>query len=82
MPWRWGWPPWTPAKLQDDHRRALEQVERATVDLSDTRAKMARTERVADNLRAVKGRNHFSESMEELFASAPKRSFGPRHQGS
>lgn len=81
MPWRWGWPPWTSAKLQDDHQRALDQVERATVDLSDTRAKMARTERVADNLRAVKGRNHFSESMEALFATARRHQDPQQHGG-
>lgn len=84
MPWRWGWPPWESGQVRADRMHALEQVERATLDLSDTRRRVARTDRVVGQLNARRGRNHFSESMEELFSSRPASSQGrqgPQQQG-
>lgn len=69
MPWRWGWPPWEPKQVRADQARALEAIERATLDLTDTRRRVARAERVAESLQHAKARNHFSESMEALFAA-------------
>jgi len=68
MPWRWGWPPWESERIRADRRQALENLERATVDLDETRKKAQRTARVADALDRAHMRNHFSESMEQLFA--------------
>jgi len=69
MPWRWGWPPWESAQVRADRQRALDAVERATLDLDDTRRRLLRTDRVTENLAHARGRNHFSESMEALFAA-------------
>lgn len=80
MPWRWGWPPWVPERLQEDHRRALQEVERSTIDLTETRRQAMRTGRVADGLHRARARNHFSESMEQLFQFPPKGTGDPRPQ--
>lgn len=74
MPWRWGWPPWESRRVQADRQRALDAIERATVDLGEARTAVQRTARVADSLREAYRRNHFSESMEQLFTTRPARS--------
>ena len=51
-------------------QQALEEVERATIDLTTTRQKIARTARVAAGLQQARAKNHFSESMERLFENA------------
>jgi hypothetical protein len=73
MSWRIGWPPWESEQVKADRRRAMEEVERATIDLSVARQKAKRTARVANALEEAKARNHFSESMEALFDSARVR---------
>jgi hypothetical protein len=67
MPWRWGWPPWESAQAAADRQQAFNDVERATIDLAVTRQKLARTGRVHEGLAHARARNHFSESMEQLF---------------
>jgi hypothetical protein len=69
MPWRFGWPFWESEQVKARQQQALEEVERATIDLTKTRQKIARTARVTAGLQQAKNRNHFSESMEALFES-------------
>lgn len=77
--WHWGWPPWASPRIRADRQRALEAIERATIDLSETRAEVRRTARIADSLNAARHRNHFSESMEQLFAAhAPRTPHHPK----
>lgn len=72
MPWQKGWPPYVSQRVLDDRRRALEELERASDDLRDSVEHVKRTERVASALADVRSRNHFSESMELLFATKRK----------
>lgn len=72
MPWRRGWPPYVSQRVIDDRRRATEELERASGDLSDSAERAKRTHAVADALAKVRTRNHFSESMELLFATTRK----------
>jgi len=85
MPWRWGWPPWEPERLRADRQEALDRVERATVDLSDARRRVARADHITNSLRSARVRNHFSESMEALFTTARPHGqhghHGPQQQG-
>lgn len=69
MPWQMGWPPYVSQRVIDDRRRATEELERASDDLRDSVERAKRTARVADALARVRTRNHFSESMEQLFAT-------------
>lgn len=73
MPWRRGWPPFVSQRVIDDRDRATADLEQASDDLKDSAQRALRTHAVADRL-AVAGRsNHFSESMEALFATRAER---------
>jgi hypothetical protein len=77
MPWQKRWPPFVSQRVVDDRAKALESLERASGDLKESAARAIRTHRVADDLDEARQRNHFSESMEALFAQRgahPRRS--------
>jgi len=76
MPWRWGWPPWESEQMRADKRRAEQEMQQATVDLTETRRQMARTDQVVRGINGARSRNHFSESMEALFEGAARRRAG------
>jgi hypothetical protein len=67
MPWRWAFPPWESQEARDAREQALDAVERATLDLTLTKEKVARANRIHDGITRSGKRNHFSEAMEELF---------------
>lgn len=69
MPWQKGWPPFVSQRVLDDRRKAAADLDQASDDLRETAAKAVRLHRVADSLTAARDRNHFSESMELLFAT-------------
>lgn len=75
MPWRRGWPPFISQRVLDDQERASEDLDQSSGDLKDTISRARRVHRIADSLTEARERNHFSESMELLFA-APR----PSHQ--
>jgi hypothetical protein len=77
MPWRWGWPPWESERAAADRRKALGEVERATIDLAVTREKVLRTGHVHEGIAHAHARNHFSESMEVLFEQRVKNKGAP-----
>lgn len=72
MPWQLGWPPYISQRVLDDRRRALKELERASDNLRESAKRAQRTYRVADALDDIRSRNHFSESMELLFATKRK----------
>ncbi len=74
MPWQRRWPPYVSQRVLDDQRRAVEELERSSGDLRDSAERAKRTHRVADALDRVRESNHFSESMELLFATKRKPS--------
>jgi hypothetical protein len=69
MPFQREWPFWVSDRVVADRRAALEELERASGDLKETKDKAIRTHEVAASLRESRRRNHFSTSMEELFAT-------------
>lgn len=73
MPWQKGWPPFVSQRVLDDRRRSAADLDQASDDLRETVAKAVRAHRVADSLAAARDRNHFSESMELLFAASRTR---------
>lgn len=79
MRWRWGWPPWVSARIRADRQNALDAIERATVDLSETKVEVQRAARIADSLSKAHLRNHFSESMEALFAARARATRAAHH---
>jgi hypothetical protein len=79
MRWRWGWPPWVSARIRADRQNALDAIERATIDLSETKASIRRTAKIADSLSAARRHNHFSESMEALFAARARATRTAHH---
>jgi hypothetical protein len=79
MPWQKRWPPYVSQKVIDDRRRAVDDLAQASDDLKDTVRKAVRTHRVADSLEAARARNHFSESMELLFATRTPRASSTAH---
>ncbi len=72
MPWQRRWPPYVSQRVIDDRRKAGADLDQASDDLKETIAKARRIHRVADSLERAREHNHFSESMELLFAA-------PRH---
>lgn len=70
MPWQKRWPPYVSQRVIDDRLQAMEELERASDDLKDSARRALRTHRVADSLERARDRNHFSESMEQLFAAS------------
>jgi hypothetical protein len=70
MPWQREWPYWVSSRVVEDRRAALEELERASGDLRETTDKAVRMHAVAEGMRRARQRNHFSESMEALFATA------------
>ena len=79
MPWRWGWPPYIAQRVLDDRARAGADLDQASDDLKDTIAKAKRIHRVANNLERAREHNHFSESMELLFAAPRSPARRTRH---
>lgn len=74
MPWQKRWPPFVSQRVLDDRRRAAADLDQASDNLRDTAAKAVRIHRVADSLAAAKESNHFSTSMELLFATRTRTS--------
>lgn len=79
MPWQRGWPPFVSQRVLDDRARAAEDLDQSSGDLKDTIAKAQRIHRVADDLTRARDRNHFSESMELLFAAPRSPAQRTRH---
>jgi hypothetical protein len=71
MPWQWGWPPYVSRRVLDDKERASADLDQSSEDLTEAIRSAGRVHRIADSLDGVRRRNHFSESMELLFAQPP-----------
>lgn len=78
MPWQKRWPPYVSQRVLDDRNRAADDLDQSSGDLKDTIAKARRTHRVADSMEAARERNHFSASMELLFAAPRHHSHHPK----
>lgn len=79
MPWQKRWPPYVSQRVLDDKVRAGADLDQSSDDLKDTIAKARRIHRVADSLDRARERNHFSESMELLFAAPRSPARRTRH---
>lgn len=77
MPWQRGWPPFVSQRVLDDRRRASIDLDQSSGDLKDTIRSAKRMHRIADDLDQARRNNHFSESMELLFAP-PHRPHHPK----
>lgn len=69
MPWQKGWPPYVSQRVADDRARASTDLDQSSGDLKETIRRARRVHRIADDLADARRNNHFSESMEMLFAS-------------
>lgn len=69
MPWQLKWPPYVSQRVLDDRRRAADDLDQSSGDLKETIEHARRVTRVATALQDTRSRNHFSESMEILFAT-------------
>ena len=69
MPWQMRWPPYVSQRVLDDKARASMDLDQASDNLKDTIAKARQVRQVTSELTRARERNHFSESMELLFAA-------------
>ena len=77
MPWQRKWPPYVSQRVLDDRRRAADALDQSSGDLRETIEHAKRVTQVATALQDTRARNHFSESMEILFATT--RRTAPAH---